>query len=197
MDSMKEINKHIYAEWKSKLNSIKITSEIFESRVMTELRPDRIYKIKFDYVIKNSENDVAVAGMYIEENDLKSLNKFEEKLSSKFEFPVFYLNEKGLINFIHSGRSNFEIPNQAYRSSISNIEFINILKKNDSTLKTDLDHKVEEIKKLENTVKELEAEVNELRDKILWEQKYYTKEIITRNNLIETCYNQVFKFLIL
>jgi hypothetical protein len=183
---MKEINEHIYTEWKNKLNSIKITSETLESRVRTELRPDKIYKIKFDYVIRNSENDITVTGMYIAENDLTSLTKFKNKISYNFQYPVFYLNEKGLINFIHCGRSNFEIPNQAYRNSITNKEFISILKQNDSTLKTDLDHKDEEIKKLENTIKELEVKVNELQDKILWEQEYYSKEILTKNKLIET-----------
>jgi hypothetical protein len=183
---MKEINEHIYTEWKNKLNSIKITSETLESRVRTELRPDKIYKIKFDYVIRNSENNITVTGMYIAENDLTSLTKFKNKISYNFQYPVFYLNEKGLINFIHSGRSNFEIPNQAYRNSITNKEFISILKQNDSTLKSDLDHKVEENKKLENTVKELEVKVNELQNKILWEKEYYSKEILTKNKFIET-----------
>ncbi len=182
---MKEINTYIYSEWINKLNSIKITSETFESRIAHELKPDIIYKIKFDYVIRNSKNDVVSTGVFIEENDLKSLHKLKNKLSYDFKFPVFYVNEKGLINFIHSGRLKYEIPNQAYRNPINNIEFINILKQNDSTLKTDIDHKEEEIKKLENTVKELEDKVNELQNKILWEQEYYSKEILTKNKLIE------------
>jgi hypothetical protein len=99
---------------------------------------------------------------------------------------VFYLNEKGLINFIHKGRFKYEIPNQAYRNPISNIEFISVLKLNDSTLLTDLDHKEEEIKKLQNTIKELEVKVNELQDKILWKEEYYSKEILTKNKLIDS-----------
>jgi hypothetical protein len=183
---MKEINENIYSEWKSKLNSIKITSETLGSRKQNELKPDIIYKIKFDYVIRNSKNDIVCTGVYIADNDIKSLDKLENKLSYDFEYPVFYLNEKELINFIHKGSLRYEISNQAYRNPISNIEFISILKQNDSTLLTDLDHKDEEIKKLENTIKELEVKVNELQDKILWEQEYYSKEILTKNKLIET-----------
>jgi hypothetical protein len=49
---MKEINEYIYSEWKSKLNSVKITSETLESRKQHERKPDIIYKIKFDYVME-------------------------------------------------------------------------------------------------------------------------------------------------
>jgi hypothetical protein len=183
---MKEMNENIYSEWKSKLNSIKITSETLESRKQHERKPDIIYKIKFDYVIRNSKNDIVCTGVYIADNDIKSLDKLENKLSYKSEYPVFYLNEKGLINFIHSGRFKYEIPNQAYRNPISNIEFISVLKLNDSTLLTDLDHKEEEIKKLQNTIKELDVKVNELQDKILWKQEYYSKEILSKNKLIDS-----------
>jgi hypothetical protein len=183
---MNEINEYIYSEWKSKLNSIKISSETLESRKQHERKPDMIYKIKFDFVIRNSKNDIVCTGLYIADNDVKSLEKLENKLSYDSEYPIFYLNEKGLINFIHKGRLRYEISNQANRNSISNIEFISILKQNDSTLLTDLDDKDEEIKKLENTIKELEVKVNELQGKILWEQEYYSKEILTKNKLIET-----------
>ena len=84
---MKEMNENIYSEWKSKLNSIKITSETLESRKQHELKPDIIYKIKFDYVIRNSKDDIVCTGVYIADNDIKSLDKLENKLSEFLLFP--------------------------------------------------------------------------------------------------------------
>ena len=47
IQNREEMNENIYSEWKSKLNSIKITSETLESRKQHERKPDIIYKIKF------------------------------------------------------------------------------------------------------------------------------------------------------
>ena len=118
--------------------------------------------------------------------DFKLIKIKEDVKKNKNITSLFILQKIILINFIHKGRFKYEIPNQAYRNPISNIEFISVLKLNDSTLLTDLDHKEEEIKKLQNTIKELEVKVNELQDKILWKEEYYSKEILTKNKLIDS-----------
>lgn len=114
--------------WENNLNCKEIKSETITYQTINDISIEKI-SVKFDYVIRNMEEDIVAVGMYIEQEDEEGLNKYYEKIRYDFPYPAFFIDEAGCLFFIDNNKFKIKLPGNLFNYDLPPIHFIELLKK--------------------------------------------------------------------